>query len=112
MEMVKEMKKVLIVLAVILFLAPANGMALDTSSITSSSVTDMASSAGGVTDLLNINTASVESLTQIPGISPKIGEAISTYRELNGAFSSVSDLLNVDGIDMSLLEKIKPFLTI
>ncbi len=61
---------------------------------------------------LNINTASVESLSEIPGLSPKIGEAIAAYRDANGAFKSVSDLVNVEGIDAGLLEKIKPFLTV
>lgn len=65
-----------------------------------------------ITELLNINSASPEMLAQIPGVGPKIGEAISAYREANGAFSQIKDLLNVDGIDMSLLEKIKPFITI
>lgn len=71
-----------------------------------------AAGAAGAMDLLNINTASVDALAKIPGIGPKIGEAIAAYREANGAFSSLSDLVNVEGIDASLVEKIKPFLTL
>ncbi len=108
----KTLNRSIVVLAATLFFTPCSLMAIDTSSLPSASVADMATSSVGVTDLLNINTASVDTLTQIPGISPKIGEAIATYREVNGAFSSVSDLINVDGIDMGLLDKIKPFLTI
>lgn len=71
-----------------------------------SSMTDK----GSLADMININKASPEMLSAIPGIGPKISEAIATYREANGSFTKIKDLLNVDGIDMALLEKIKPFL--
>ena len=61
---------------------------------------------------VSVNTASIDSLSKIPGLSPKIGEAIGAYRDANGAFKSLSDLVNVDGIDAALLDKIKPFLSI
>ncbi len=95
----------------ILFLAPSNLLATDTTKA-ASSMTDMASKAATVVEQLNINTASLESLAGIPGIGDKISEAIVTYREAHGAFKSVSDLVNIEGIDAGLLEKIKPFLTI
>lgn len=77
-----------------------------------SAMSGMTGSAAGMMEKLNINTASIESLSKIPGLSPKIGEAIATYRDANGAFKSVSGLINVEGIDAGLLEKIKPFLTV
>lgn len=67
---------------------------------------------GNLGELFNINNASTEMLSQIPGIGEKLGQAITAYRDANGPFNEIKDLLNVDGIDMSLLEKIKPFLQI
>ena len=66
---------------------------------------------GALGEMFNVNSATPEMLASIPGIGPKLGEAIATYREAHGAFTGIKDLLNVEGIDMSLLEKIKPFLT-
>ncbi|MFT5697731.1 MAG: competence protein ComEA [Desulforhopalus sp.] len=65
---------------------------------------------GSLTDMIDINKATPEMLSSIPGIGPKLGDAIAAYRDANGSFSQIKDLLNVEGIDMSLLEKIKPFL--
>ena len=68
--------------------------------------------AQGQMDKININTASVDTLAKIPGLDPKIGEAIAAYRDANGAFKSISELANIDGINPSLLAKIKPFLSL
>ena len=65
---------------------------------------------GSFAEMIDINKATPEMLSSIPGIGPKLGEAITAYRDANGSFVQVKDLLNVEGIDMSLLEKIKPFL--
>lgn len=75
-----------------------------------SMLTNIASEAG-IMEKININTASVDALSQIPGIGPQIGQAIAAYREAHGAFASVKDLANIDGIDAGLLEKIMPLLT-
>ncbi|WP_457575808.1 ComEA family DNA-binding protein, partial [Desulfomarina sp.] len=72
-----------------------------------SMLTNIASEAG-LMEKININTASVDALSQIPGIGPQIGQAIAAYREAHGAFASVKDLANIDGIDASLLEKVMP----
>ena len=65
---------------------------------------------GSLTDMIDINKATPEMLSKIPGIGPQLGEAIAAYRDANGSFAGIKDLLNVEGIDMALLEKIKPFL--
>lgn len=99
-----------VLFATALFVAPASVFATDAKP--AASLTDMASKATAVAEQLNINTASVDALANIPGIGPKIGDAIAAYRESNGAFKSIADLVNVEGIDAGLLEQIKPFLTI
>ena len=64
------------------------------------------------TGLININTATEEELTKITGIGPSKAKAIISYREENGKFSSIQDILKVSGIGEALFEKIKPFITV
>jgi len=47
---------------------------------------------------ININTASTVELEQLPGVGPSTAKAIVEYREKNGAFVVVEDLLKVRGI--------------
>lgn len=56
-----------------------------------------------------INTADVVGLQQLPGIGPTKAEAIIAYREENGPFKEMNDLLNVSGIGIKSLEKLEGF---
>ena len=49
-------------------------------------------------DKVNVNTAMAAQLTALPGIGDTIAQAIVDYRDNNGAFRSVDDLLQVNGI--------------
>jgi competence protein ComEA len=62
--------------------------------------------------LVNINTADITELTTISGIGESRAKAIIDYREKNGAFSSIEDIKNVDGIKDGLFSKIKDKITI
>lgn len=57
--------------------------------------------------LLNINTATLEELQTLSGIGPKKAEAILNYRQENGSFQTIDDLLNVDGIGEKIFEQLK-----
>lgn len=61
---------------------------------------------------LNINTATVEALTQLPGIGTVTAQAIVDYRAENGDFASVDDLLNVPGIGEGRLADIRDLITV
>lgn len=70
-------------------------------------------SAAGVDDgRININTASVQSLMQLPGIGESKAEAIIAYREEHGAFSAVEDLMKISGIKEGVFQKIKDSVTV
>ena len=63
-------------------------------------------------DIVNINTASKEELTSLNGIGDAKANAIIEYRNSNGLFSSIEDLLKVSGISQSLYDKIKAYITV
>ena len=56
--------------------------------------------------IVNVNTATQEELETLPGIGPSTAEAIITYRDENGAFTSLEDLDEVPGIGPSTLESL------
>jgi competence protein ComEA len=62
--------------------------------------------------LININTADINELTTLSGIGESRAKAIIDYREKNGAFNSIEDIKNVDGIKDGLFSKIKDNITI
>jgi competence protein ComEA len=65
--------------------------------------------AGGVVDL---NTATVEQLDDLPGVGPVTAAAIVAWRQANGKFSSVDQLADVDGIGPARLEKLRPLVRV
>ncbi|WP_191488826.1 ComEA family DNA-binding protein [Pseudomonas sp. FEN] len=55
---------------------------------------------------LNLNTADAQTIqSELSGIGEAKAQAIVAYREANGPFSSVDELLEVKGIGKSLLDK-------
>ena len=59
---------------------------------------------------ININAASAEELTELPGIGPVLAAAIVEYREEHGPFASADELLEVYGIGEVKLGAMRPFL--
>ena len=59
---------------------------------------------------VNINTATVDDLAQVPLITRELAEAIVAYREEAGEFQVIEELLQVDGFDRTLLRRVKSFL--
>ncbi len=49
-------------------------------------------------DTLDLNQATVEELDTLPGVGPAIARRIVAFREKNGAFKRIEDLMNVRGI--------------
>lgn len=65
-----------------------------------------------VSDKININTASVDELMKLKGIGEAKAKSIAEYRENNGLFSKIEDILNVSGISEKIYENIKDSITV
>lgn len=61
---------------------------------------------------INLNTASVDELMTINGISETLAERIVSYRYENGDFLTLEDIMNVTGIGIKTYEKIRDYLTL
>ncbi len=61
---------------------------------------------------VNINTAGQAQLESLPGVGAKAAERILEYRQKNGNFKKVEDLMNVKGFGEKTFLKLKPRLTV
>ena len=61
---------------------------------------------------IDLNTATEAELDELPGVGPSIAAAIVAFREQNGGFASVEDLLDVRGIGEARLAEISPLVTV
>jgi competence protein ComEA len=69
---------------------------------------------GSTTDtgLVNINTASLEQLMTLPGIGQAKAESIIAYREEQGRFETIEDIMRITGIKEGVFNRIKDKITI
>ncbi|MDO5568656.1 MAG: ComEA family DNA-binding protein [bacterium] len=75
-------------------------------------ISNKENSGSGEDTAVSLNTATSEQLQTVPGIGQAKAEAIIAYREKNGGFKSIEELLEVDGIAQSTYEKIKIYFTL
>lgn len=61
---------------------------------------------------VNINTASASELDALPGIGPVLAQRIIDRRTEQGPFTSVEELLEVDGIGQATLDGLREFITV
>lgn len=62
--------------------------------------------------LVNINTATVSKLCELPGIGETKAQAIVAYREQNGAFAKAEDIMNVPGIKENAYNQMRDLITV
>jgi competence protein ComEA len=63
-------------------------------------------------ELIDINNASLEELDQLPGIGPTTAQNIIDYREDNGPFARIEDIVNVSGIGSATYDDISDLITV
>ena len=100
-------RTVLFLLAV--WLLASAGLAPASAAETKSAPKAKAASSGAVVDL---NAAGADELAEVPGIGDSIAKRIIEFRDKNGPFQSVDDLLKVQGIGEKSLQKLRPHLTV
>ena len=64
------------------------------------------------TQIVNVNTASAADFEALPGVGPKLAARIIEYRQKNGPFKKVEDLMNVRGLGEKNFLKLKAQLTL
>jgi len=61
---------------------------------------------------VDLNTADTMALESVPGIGKSLSQRIVAFREKNGPFQSVDDLLKVQGVGEKSIQKLRPYLTV
>ena len=103
-------KRILILVTLLTF-----GMIFSTQPVYSASTSTAKNSSqvtSQISGTININSADVDALTQLPGIGKKTAQKIVDYRNKNGKFSSPEALMNVKGIGQKKYDKLKSHLSV
>jgi competence ComEA-like helix-hairpin-helix protein len=61
---------------------------------------------------IDLNTATVKQLEQLPGVGPTTAKAIVEFRTKTGRFQRVTDLLVIRGVSETKLKKMRPYITV
>ena len=93
MEKVSKFKKIVVMLFVIAFVFGGIAQAADGSKI-------------------DLNKATVQELVKLKGIGKKYAEQIIKYREENGKFEKIEDIMKVKGIGQKKFDAIKDLISV
>lgn len=66
----------------------------------------------GASGLIDINTATAAELDQLPGIGEVLATRIVAYRQLHGRFTSIDQLIEVDGISRNTVDELRDLVTV
>ena len=65
---------------------------------------------GFAQNLLNVNTATVEELSAVPGLNEFIAQKIVEYREDMGDFQTLDELAEIEGLNSDMVGKLKEYI--
>lgn len=91
---------------------PATVLVLALAALAASAGAASGASSPAPAAMVNINTAGVDELVTLPGIGKAYAARIVEYRQKNGPFKKVEDLLNVRGIGEKTFDRIRDRLTL
>ena len=74
--------------------------------------TETAPSTHASAGVVNLNTATAEELSKLPGIGETIAQKIVEFRAVNGAFRRSEHLMLIDGISEKRFREIKPYISV
>lgn len=97
-----------IVTALVLVLTLAGATAAPISAASSAAAKPAASEARPI----DLNTADTATLESVPGIGKSLSQRIVAFRDKNGPFQSVDDLLKVQGVGEKSIQKLRPYLVV
>jgi competence protein ComEA len=61
---------------------------------------------------VNLNAATLAQLQTLPGVGASTAQRIVDYRQKNGAFKKIEELMNVKGVGEKSFLKLKPFVSV
>lgn len=103
----KKLNLILVLLVLVCVCLPVSGaLAAEPATKPDKAVTQLAEG------MININNADLGTLSQLPGIGEKTAQKIIGYREKNGEFKAVEDLMKVKGIGEKKFNKLKKYLSV
>ena len=59
---------------------------------------------------VNLNTATLEQLVELPGVGEAVGARIVAYRKANGSFRKIEEVMNVRGIGEKTFLRLRPLI--
>ena len=99
-----------------IMMAAIAAIALSATSLSAQTKAPVAKATAGTTAAaaapVNLNTATADQLATIPGVGAKMAERIINYRQKNGGFKKIEDLMNVSGVGEKSFLKMKPLITV
>jgi competence protein ComEA len=99
-------------LIVLLIMGLASAAAAQTTAASKAPKAKPSKTVVGLAAPVNLNTATVAQLDALPGVGTSTAQRIVEYRQKNGSFKKIEELMNVKGIGEKSFLKLKPLITV
>jgi comEA protein len=99
-------------LIVVLLMGLASVVSAQTAAATKSQKAKTTKTVVGLVTPVNLNTATAAQIDALPGVGAATAQRIVEYRQKNGPFKKIEELMNVKGIGEKSFLKLKPLITV